>query len=144
MSVLSQPLSGRESGPPFKLEVDARRKLIVATMSGYWDMPTFSAFAAELRKALRRMKITGGCDYYLADASGFAVQSAEIALALQALVDSLEPDCPRRMAGIVGGQLNKMQARRAGATPNRQAFASEAEARAWLFSGAPPGRALPR
>lgn len=118
----------------FQFEIRAARKLLLVTKSGYWDMATFDRFAAAFRDHLRRMRADRGCDHCLIDASAFAVQSSEITAALQMLVESFDPACPRRMAGIISSQLSKLQARRSGDNLRRQVFSTRAEAEAWLFA----------
>lgn len=122
---------------PFTFEIDTRRSLLVVTKWGYWDMPTFLTFAEGFRAALRRMKARGGCRYCLVDASNFAVQSADIGRALQELVESFDPACPARMAGVSGSKLGELQARHTGHAPNRRVFSSRTAAEDWLFSDVP-------
>lgn len=119
----------------FNLETDARRSLIAVTLSGYWDMATFNAYADAIRIELRRMKTRGGCRHCLVDATEFAVQSAEITRALQTLTDSFAPDCPERIAGISGSKLGELQARHAGGSDTRRVFATREAAEGWLFGG---------
>ncbi len=83
---------------PFEFIRDLRPGLLAVTVRGYWDMATCAAYADAFRLQLRRMKARGGCRHCLVDASDFAVQSADIGKALQALVDGFAPDCPERMA----------------------------------------------
>jgi hypothetical protein len=85
---------------------------------------------------LRKMKAREVCRYCLMDATEFAVQSADITKALQALADSFPPDCPERMAGISGSKLSELQARHAGGSSKRRVFATREAAEAWLFSDA--------
>lgn len=127
---------------PFSFTIDHARKGLIVTKSGYWDMPVFNAFAGTFRDMLRRMKLSGGCDYCLIDASAFMVQSTTVSTALLALVESFDPACPRRMAGISGSQLGKLQARVGGERPARRVFSSRADAEAWLFAD-PSGAATP-
>lgn len=119
----------------FDLKTDARRSLISVTLSGYWDMATFTAYAEAIRMELRRMKAGDGCRHCLVDATEFAVQSAEITKALKALTDSFAPDCPERIAGISGSKLGELQARHAGGSSTRRVFPTREAAEAWLFSG---------
>lgn len=118
----------------FDLKTDARRSLVAVTLSGYWDMTTFAAYADAIRLELRRMKARGGCRHCLVDATEFAVQSADITKALQALTDSFAPDCPERIAGISGSKLGELQARHAGGSSTRQVFSTREAAEAWLFA----------
>ncbi len=119
---------------PFHFEADGARRLLTVTKQGYWTMETFMAFADAFHMELRRMKAQGGCRYCLVDATHFAVQSAEVAGALQALVDSFPEDCPARMAGISGSKLSELQARHRGEAPGRRVFPTREAAEAWLFS----------
>lgn len=123
-----------DSSPTFHFELCAERRLLIVSKSGYWDMTTFDRFARAFRDALRRMRADQGCDYCLVDASNFAVQPVAIASALQTLVESFHPSCPRRMAGVTGSQLSRLQARHAGDHPRRRVFSTRAEAEAWLFA----------
>jgi hypothetical protein len=118
----------------FEIKPEPRRSLLSITLSGYWDKATFDAYAEAVRMALRRMKVQGGCRHCLVDATGFAVQSAEITKALQALTDSFPADCPERIAGITGSKLSELQARHAGESSSRRVFATREAAEAWLFS----------
>jgi hypothetical protein len=123
-----------ESANAFDLVVDRSRDLLIVTKRGYWDIALTERFADAFRGALRRMRVGGGCRYCLVDATDFAIQSNEVSLALQALVESFDPQCPGRMAGVVSSSLSKLQASRHGATGTRQVFAARAQAEAWLFS----------
>jgi hypothetical protein len=119
---------------PFEIKAETRRSLLTVTLHGYWDKTTFDAYADAIRLALRRLKVQGGCRHCLVDATGFAVQSAEITKALQALTDSFAPDCPERIAGISGSKLSELQARHAGESSSRRVFPTREAAEAWLFS----------
>jgi len=120
--------------PPFEFKADTGRSLLSVTVRGYWDMATFTAYADSFRMELRQMKARGGCRRCLMDATEFAVQSAEVTRALQALADSFAPDCPALMAGVSGSKLSELQARHAGESGTRRVFATREAAEAWLFA----------
>jgi hypothetical protein len=121
---------------PFAFAIDQPRQCLHVTKRGYWDMATVERFARSFCDALQRMRMAGGCRYCLVDASGFAIQSAEVAEALQRLVDGFDPACPAKMAGISGSALGKLQASRFSARGVRQIFATRGEAEHWLFGAA--------
>ena len=126
---------------PYTIETDEGRRLLHIIMRGYWDQPTFNAFAHEYEKALMHMHRTGGLELALVDGREFAVQARDISEQFRALIVRHKPWIAKRTATVIPAHLNKLQAERAGSEIAACYFIDMEEARAWLFGGDRPSRA---
>lgn len=117
----------------FVVETDLGRRMMHLVMRGYWDQPTFDAFAGEFEKALARLKAVGGLDLSLVDGREFAVQSKTISEQFADLIAGHMPNLARRTASVVPAQLNRLQAERTGGDLAARYFTDMDEALAWLF-----------
>ena len=113
-------------------ETHAARRALHIVMRGYWDQPTFEAFAKDYERAVRGMHATGGLRIALVDGREFAVQAKEISEQFGALINRNLPYLAEKTATVVPAQLNKLQAERAGGDLAARYFTDMAEAQAWL------------
>ncbi len=118
---------------PYNVELDTSRRFLHLAMRGYWDQPTFDAFALEFERAVLRMQALGGLEYTIVDGREFAVQARDIAEQFGALIARHKHRLARKTANIVPAQLNRLQAERAGGDLAARSFTDLDEARAWLF-----------
>lgn len=127
----------------FEVSVEMPRKLLRMTLRGFWDIPTFEAFATEFEKALLTLHRAGGCDAAIVDGREFAVQSRDILGRFGEIMQKNGPYLAKRTASIIPTELNRMQAARVTESLARRDFATMEDAEAWLFSeqSAPAGRA---
>lgn len=116
----------------YSIETNAGRHSLHIVMRGYWDQPTFDAFAREYERAIRAAHAAGGLKIALVDGRDFAVQAKEISEQFGALINRNMPYLAERTATVVPAQLNKLQAERAGGDLAARYFTDMAEAQAWL------------
>lgn len=117
----------------FDVTVEMPRKLLRLTLRGFWDVPTFEAFAVEFEKALQTLHRAGGCDAAIVDGSEFAVQSKDVLSRFSEIMQKNARYLAKRTASIVPAELNRMQAARVSESLTRLDFTTMADAEAWLF-----------
>lgn len=116
----------------YSIDTDAGRRSLHIVMNGYWDQPTFDAFARDYEQAVRGMHATGGLEKALVDGREFAVQAKDISAQFGALIARNLPYLARHTATVVPAHLNKLQAERAGGELAARYFTDMDEALAWL------------
>lgn len=92
----------------YTIQTEPERGLIRVALGGFWDSSTFARFKAEVREAALSLPGEPGRHKVIADASGAAIQSQEIADLLLAYMKGKT----FRMAFVTGNAVIKMQARR--------------------------------
>ena len=107
-------------------------------LSGFWDNRLMSSFTSEVAMLVDRKPVPvfdGLCDI-----SELLVQSPDIVLRFQALLDDVRAAGMRRGAVVVTSALLKLQAGRA-IDPSRSIFvATMAEGRSWIDAMRAPER----
>jgi hypothetical protein len=124
----------------FAFHLDPHRSLLTVVMRGFWDLPTYLAYDAQISEQL---KILGhlppprGC---LIDAREFAVQSQEL---MNQMIEGLHrrlPLYPERTARVVTSAVARSQATRVGNAVGQGVFSTIEAATAWLME---EGSAVP-
>jgi uncharacterized membrane protein len=116
----------------FDIRFDEQACIITAKMRGFWPEATLQAFndqmAAAIRAATTRVAIIG----ILSDATGFGVQSSEIAqgFARNETDDRSKPAGP--LAFIASSALVAVQAKRVLTNAQVQVFTDVTAGRQWL------------
>jgi hypothetical protein len=118
--------------PAFTIAVDPVAWRLDVAMIGYWDGDATGRFEAGLRAAVHRLRAMGtdsGAHVSIFDATGLAVQSAEVLAMLGPLAaDTLLMG--ERVALVLTGALLKRQAQRV--APHIPIFPRRSDAIAWL------------
>jgi hypothetical protein len=117
-----------------KLSYDPELALLEYDLTGYWSIEEFRRFEAELRAF--HVQIRGDRTSYrvLANARDFAVQSAEVRTAFEALFEALSRENAGPFAVVVSSALNSIQAKRALPLARVRTFNDDGEARHWLLA----------
>lgn len=117
---------------PFKIAADSSDQLIRFALSGVWDLATARTFDQALRSQFETRRRRAVPFDVIADLRAWPVQTQETTVIHEALM-AFGRDCGmRNVAVIAGSMLAKMQTMRMAASDRFQAFASEAEAEAWI------------
>jgi len=117
---------------PFEVSVDLQRRQLNMVMRGFWDMPTFEAFASEFTRALHQLHRHGGALLALVDGREFAVQSKDVLMRFGAVMQDNAPLLAKRTASVVPAELNRMQSARVAESITNRHFTTIEEAAAWL------------
>ena len=117
---------------PFDLSLDRAAGRLHWTLRGYWQPETVGHFAHALHAAVEGVGAPPWPLQGFGDTSDFPVQSVGVSQALSGLSDA-SGLFRHRVAIVVGGMMNKLQAERTFAgKPNIAAFLNRSEAEAWL------------
>jgi hypothetical protein len=122
----------KERDVPYSIEFDDGKRLLRATLSGFWDAPTMQRFAHDIASA--RDAILKRYSRYdtLFHASGLTVQTPEIAEGFRRMQDAGRGINPGRVAVVLESALARLQAKRAVVDSRVAVFESEDSALAWL------------
>ena len=119
----------------FEIVLDAQRRLLTVTLRGFWDVPTYRAYDAELTAQLGRLNQIKAAKACLVDAREFAVQSKEVADLMMDGVAKRLPLYPERTARLVSCAISRSQAARMAKTTDQRVFESVGQALDWLLDG---------
>jgi len=123
----------------FAFHIDPHRSLLTVVLCGFWDLPTYLAYDAQISeylKILGHLSSPRGC---LIDAREFAVQSQKV---MNTMIEGLHrrlPLYPERTARVVTTAVARSQALRVGNEVGQGLFSTIEAATAWLMEeGSPP------
>lgn len=120
----------------FLIRFDEEELLLTATLEGYWDMETYTAYAAELFQTQASIRKRFDRFTMLVDTSRYPVQSAEVSDAFQRnFADFITRD-PIPVAIVAASMLNKQQVKRIFPYTNVHVFWNVEDARQWLLEEA--------
>jgi hypothetical protein len=118
----------------FKLSYDPELALLEYGLTGYWSMDDFRRFEAEIRACHAQIRTERTSYRVLSNASDFAVQSAEVRTAFEALFETLSRENDGPFAVVVSSALNSIQAKRVLPQAKVRTFSDDVEARHWLLA----------
>jgi hypothetical protein len=118
----------------YRLDYDPDRRLVTATLEGFWTPDTVAAYSRELFALLERVDAPGQFTRLLARGAAMSVQSPETSAAFGAFTFELVDRCVGPIAITVGSTLNKIQASRVLAHARIRVFVDEAKAMDWLMA----------
>jgi len=116
----------------YNIEFDEKSRLLVSRGSGFWDLDEVTRFKHELTDILTRLNADGRPFAMLYDNRAQPTQSMEVMQAFATMSDAEIMKPTGRVAVLVGGALNKLQAERVANNSLIRVFRDEAEARQWL------------
>lgn len=117
----------------YRFDFDPERKLIIATLEGFWTVAMVERYISDLADFARKAGAGHPSLNLLVRAENMAVQPQEVGEAFTAaekrFADSIRPG---RIAVLAGSVLTKMQASRTFQDPGIRIFFDEKEAFYWL------------
>jgi len=118
----------------YSIAYDEERRLVIATLGGFWSPDMVAAYSADLSALMHRIARQHPMFHMLADAQEMAIQSPEVTQAFGRFTVELSGHCPGRVAILAGTMLNKIQASRALAQERLRVFLDEPAALEWLLA----------
>ena len=115
----------------YSIAVDRERRIVCATMSGFFSEEEVAAFARDEQAAAASLGCPSGQFGLLIEGSGGLIQSQDVAAAFRALMADL-PLKAGRIAMVTGSALLKLQLRRMITSDRAAVFDTMDEARAWI------------
>jgi hypothetical protein len=122
----------------YKLSYDPELALLEYDLNGYWSMDDFSRFEREIRACHVQIRKDRTSYRVLSNGGDFAVQSADVRAAFEALFDALGKDNEGAFAVVVSSALSSIQAKRVLPRANVRIFSDAVEARRWLLADDSP------
>lgn len=120
----------------YEILFNERAGVLEARYSGFWDVETARAFAADMTRRLAELRARHGTISLLSDSREFPVQSAAVLEVLGAFTEQQLALSRSRSAILVKTALSSLQAKRLVASDALvRVFTDEGEARAWLAEG---------
>lgn len=116
----------------YSIEFDEKSRLLISRGSGFWNLDEVTRFTHELTDILTRLRAEGRPFTMLNDNRAQPAQSMEVMQAFASMSDADVMKPTGRVAVLVGGALNKLQAERVANNPLIRVFRDESEARQWL------------
>lgn len=118
--------------PYFDIDVDIARDLVMIRMGGFFGPEAIAAFTKARNEAHARLKCGPHQHLTLNDVSGMSIQSQEMVVAFQRLLDD-PTHRSRKLAFVHASTLARLQLQRAAASRDVAYFRTAEEAEAWLF-----------
>jgi parvulin-like peptidyl-prolyl isomerase len=119
----------------FTLNHSFARNALEIRINGFWTVDTFHAFQQDVAAAVGQITANGRPHVVMVDVSEAVIQTQEIIILLQGLIQSEVPQ-PIRLAFVATTALSRMQARRLVLRENIRMFADQASAWIWLDEAA--------
>jgi hypothetical protein len=117
----------------YTIQFETELRLMRATLSGFWNIQTVSAFLTEIEEKESKLKAAGKPYFVMTDLTEFPVQTREV-------VDELEhhlkawSNAGSFSAIISSSALAELQVKRIAVGGNRRYFTSKNDAMDWLVS----------
>ncbi len=117
----------------YTIDVDPHRRLMRATLSGFWNIQTVYAFLAEIEHKEAKLKVAGKPYFVMTDLTEFPVQTREIADELENHLKAWS-NAGAFSAIISSSALATLQVKRIAEGGNRRYFCAQDNAMDWLIS----------
>ena len=117
----------------YQIEFDEQASIVTARLSGFWDVAEVERYREELNSTVRRLKSRHPRLSILADSRELSLTTQEVAAAFNTMSGSEYMQLIDRLAILVRGMINKLQAERMDG-PKLKVFMDEEAAITWLKS----------
>lgn len=117
----------------YTIDVDTHRRLMRATLSGFWNIETVSAFLAEIERKEGKLRAAGKPYFVVTDLTEFPVQTREIADELENHLKAWS-NAGAFSAIISSSALAALQVKPIAEGGNRRYFSAQDDAMDWLIS----------
>jgi len=117
----------------FDFDLDVERRLLTVRLHGFWDVPAYRAYDAQLSAWLTRLKQLPGPRACLVDVRQFAVQTKEVADMMQVGVGQRLHLYPERTVRLVSCAISRSQATRMTSSSAHRVYDALEPALDWLL-----------